>query len=66
MSRVDQLEQQIVALDQDELGVLREWFARFDADDWDRQVASDVKQGRLAKLADQAIRGHEADRSTEL
>ncbi len=66
MSRVDQLEEQIAALDPDELRILREWFARFDADDWDRQIASDVKRGRVARLAEHALRDHEAGRSTEL
>lgn len=33
MSRIDQLEQQIVKLDQVELKAMREWFARFDADE---------------------------------
>jgi hypothetical protein len=66
MSRVEQLEQQISALDQDELRALREWFARFDADDWDRQIESDVKSGKLTRLAKSALRDHEAGRSTEL
>ena len=45
MSRVDQLEEQIAALDPDELRILREWFARFDADDWDRQMEKDFAPG---------------------
>jgi hypothetical protein len=66
MSRVEQLEQQIASLDQDELRVLREWFARFDADDWDRQIASDAKNGKLARLAERALKDHKAGRSTDL
>ena len=66
MSRVEELEQEIAALDQDELQVLREWFARFDADDWDRQIAADVKSGKLARLAERALRDHEMGHSTEL
>jgi hypothetical protein len=66
MSRVEHLEEQIAALNQEELRLLREWFARFDADDWDRQIASDAKSGKLAKLAEVAVRDHEAGRSTEL
>ena len=66
MSRVEQLEQQIAALNEDELRALRAWFARFDADDWDRQIASDAKSGKLERLAARALRDHEAGRSTEL
>ena len=66
MSRVDLLERQIAELDQDELRALREWFTRFDADDWDRQIASDSKRGKLAQMAKRALRDHDAGRSTEL
>jgi len=66
MSRVEQLEQQIASLDQDELRVLREWFAHFDADDWDRQIASDATSGKLARLAERALKDHEVGCSTEL
>jgi hypothetical protein len=66
MSRVEQLEQQIAALDEVELRVLREWFSRFDADEWDRQIASDAKSGKLSRLSERALRDHEGGRSTEL
>ena len=56
MSRVEQLEQQIAALNEDELRVLRAWFARFDADDWDRQIVSDARSGKLERLAARAAR----------
>ncbi len=66
MSRVEQLEQQIVELDQDELRALREWFVRMDAELWDRQFESDARNGKLVNLAEKALRDHEAGLSTEL
>jgi hypothetical protein len=66
MSRVEQLEQQIAGLDQDELRVSREWFARFDADDRDRPIASDARNSKLALLTERTLRDHEAGGSTEL
>ncbi len=66
MSRVEQLEQQIAALDSEELRVLREWFARFDSDDWDRQIAADARDGKLARLAERALKDHAAGLSSEL
>lgn len=66
MSRVEQLEQQIAELDTAELKALREWFARYDGEVWDRQIESDAKSGKLARLAERALRDHEAGRSTEL
>ena len=66
MSRVEQLEQQITELGQDELRLLREWFIRMDADLWDRQIQSDARNGKLANLAEKALRDHESGLSTEL
>ena len=66
MSRVEQLEQQIAELDEAELKALREWFARFDSDVWDRQIEADAKNGKLASLAERALQDHAAGRSTKL
>jgi hypothetical protein len=51
---------------QTKLRTLREWCARFDADDWDRQIDADAKTGKLARLAERALRDHQAGRSIEL
>lgn len=66
MSRLEQLEQQIAELDPSELKALRAWFESYDAEVWDRQIESDAKSGKLGRLAEQALRDHEAGRSTEL
>ena len=56
----------IKELSQDELTALREWFADFDADAWDRQMEADINAGRLDSLAERALLDHEAGRSTKL
>ena len=66
MSRVEQIEGEIRALNQDELKAFREWFLRFDADAWDEQIEADVKSGKLKALAQRALRDHQAGRSTVL
>jgi len=66
MSRVEKIENQIKELSQDELTALREWFAAFDGDAWDRQMEADINAGRLDSLAERALRDHEAGRSTKL
>ena len=66
MSKVENLEKQIQQLSQQELAEFRHWFAEFDAKLWDRQFDSDVKAGKLDKLADKALREHAAGRSTKL
>lgn len=66
MTRVTSLEQQVRELSPHELAAFREWFARFDADAWDRQLATDVKAGKLDALAERALQDHAAGRSTKL
>jgi hypothetical protein len=66
MSRVEQIESQIKDLTSKELQSLRAWFAEYDAQIWDRQLEADVRAGKLDRLAEDALREHEAGRSTEL
>ena len=66
MSRVENIENQIKELSQDELTALREWFADFDAEAWDRQIETDIIAGKLDTLAERALRDHEAGRSAKL
>ncbi len=66
MSRVEQLEKQIAELTPVELRALREWFAHYDAEVWDRQIESDVKSGKLSRLMERARRDHGAGHSTKL
>ncbi len=66
MSRVESIETQIQELSPDELATLREWFAEYDAEAWDRQFEADVEAGKLDALAERALRDHLAGRSTRL
>lgn len=66
MSPVEELENRIKTLSQSELRELREWLAEYDADRWDRQIESDMKNGRLDAVADQALLDHRENRSTKL
>ncbi len=66
MSRVENLEGQVKELTAEELRAFREWFIQFDADVWDRQVESDVQDGKLDELAARALRDYKAGRATEL
>jgi len=66
MSRVENIENQIKELSRDELTALREWFADFDADAWDRQMEADISAGWLDTLAERALRDHDTGRSTPL
>ena len=66
MSRVEKIEGQVKGLSPQELSAFREWFAKFDAEAWDRQFESDVKAGKLDSLAERALRDHAAGRSSRL
>ena len=66
MSRVASIESQVKDLSAEELAAFREWFAQFDAEAWDRKFEADVKGGKLDRLAERALRDHDAGRSTDL
>ncbi len=55
MGKVEHIEQQVASLAPEELASFRTWFVSFDADAWDRQIASDAVAGRLDALADAAL-----------
>jgi hypothetical protein len=65
MSKLEALEKRVSALSAEELAEFRRWFAEFDAAAWDRQIARDVKAGKLDTLADEALRDHAGGKSTE-
>jgi len=56
MSTVNEIEQAIRALGAQDLAALRDWFATFDADIWDRQLEEEVAAGRLDRFAEEALR----------
>lgn len=65
MSKVEALAKKVSGLSAEELLEFRRWFAEFDASAWDHQIERDVKAGRLDALADEALLGHAAGKSTE-
>ena len=66
MSKLESIETQIKKLSPEELADFREWFAKFDAQLWDKQLEEDVKGGKLDKLAEAALQDHKDGRSRKL
>ena len=66
MGKIENLEKQIRELSDQELAALRQWFAEYDAEKWDRQLEADVKAGKLDTLAEQALREHAEGRTKPL
>ncbi len=65
MTRVEEVEREVRSLSAEELSVFRQWFFDFDSAVWDRQIEDDTHQGKLADLADAALRDHRAGKTTE-
>ena len=66
MSRIEAIEREVQRLSAQELAEFRQWFARYDAEAWDRQFEADVAAGKLDALAEKALRDHQAGHSREL
>lgn len=66
MSTIVEIEQAIRRLTAQELAALRDWFAQFDAERWDRQFEQDATSGRLDGLAEEALNDLRDGRCTDL
>ncbi len=66
MRKVEKLENEVQQLNPDELAAFRDWFRRYDSDEWDKEIERDVSAGRLDKLAEEAVASHKAGRTREI
>ena len=66
MTKLERISRDIETLGPDELAKFREWFAEFDAANWDAQIGADAGSGRLDALAEQALADHRAGRTRPL
>lgn len=66
MNTIFEIERAVEHLPTNELAAFREWFARFDADAWDREIESDADAGRLDALAAEALADLRNGRCTEI
>ena len=66
MTRIEKLENEVQQLNPDELAAFRDWFRKYDSDEWDKEIERDVSAGRLDKLAEEAIAAHKAGRTREI
>jgi hypothetical protein len=66
MTKIEKLERDIRSLTPKELATFREWFAAFDAAQWDAKFEEDARSGKLDRMADEALVDHRAGRSQKL
>jgi len=65
-NRVKILENEVRELTRNEFMSFRDWFVKFDTDEWDRQIESDINLGKLDKLAAKALSDHKRGEIREL
>jgi len=65
MTKIEKLTNEIQQLSREELTAFRDWFRRYDADEWDKEIEEDIWAGRLEGLANKAIADHKAGRTKE-
>jgi len=65
MARIEELANEVQQLSREELAAFRDWFRKYDSDEWDKEIAEDIWAGRLEELADKAIADHKAGRTKE-
>ena len=59
MTTIDKLEREVQKLSREELSAFRNWFRKYDSEEWDRQIEQrNALSGRLDSLADEAIAEH--------
>ena len=63
---VEELETAVTRLSPDEFARFAEWFEEYQAQEWDRQIESDVRAGRLDAAGRAADADFEAGRVTPL
>ena len=66
MTKLEQIEQAIAALNPGEISKLAAWFDEFQESLWDQQIAEDADAGRLDDLAANALAAHKAGRTKPL
>ncbi len=66
MTTVKEIERAIADLPPVKLSVLRSWFEKFDAACWDKQIAVDVKAGKLDAIAEKVRESYKKGKYKEL
>lgn len=66
MSELERLAEGIEQLSPDELRKFRAWFAEFDAQVWDAQIATDAKTRKLDDLVSDALADYKTGKTREL
>ena len=65
MSTVEKIENAIKELAPKEYKAFRNWFEEYESRMWDAQIEQDVRSGKLAEFAHEAIEEHKYKKTSE-
>jgi hypothetical protein len=63
---VEELEVVVSGLSADKLALFAQWFEEFRAEQWDRQIEADIRDGKLDAAGSRADNDFESGRCTSL
>ncbi len=66
MTKLHEIEEAVTHMPISELSEFRHWFARFDAEEWDREFEDDAKSGLLDQFAEKALKDLAEERCSKL
>jgi hypothetical protein len=66
VTKLEKVEKDIQSLSADDLARFREWFADFDAANWDAKIERDVEGRRLDFLGENALKAHRSKQTQKL
>ncbi len=65
MSTVQEVEEAIRKLSPEDRAAFREWYAKFDAEEWDRRLEADVAAGQLDWLVQESRDDRQSGRCSD-
>lgn len=66
MTKIEALEREVASLSPEELAAFRDWFIEYDWQAWDRQIERDAAEGKLDRLAAEALAEFERGETREI
>jgi hypothetical protein len=66
MSTIEEIKSAIFHLSRKDLESFRDWFYKYEAEAWDKELEEDIQAGKLNAFAERATKDFEEGRSTDL
>ena len=66
MKTLDEIKSAVTHLPGREFSRFRKWFDEYESKQWDKEIANDIKAGKLAKIGQKALKDFQAGRCSQL